>query len=329
MSEKSYSMAHTYPDDGFPELDPLLFPEQLPDEHRSGFVGIIGKPNVGKSTLMNTLLGEKVAIVSSKAQTTRDRILGILTIPERAQIIFMDTPGIHQPRNKLDELMVHSAASVFSDADVLLWMVDASQMPSKEDKQIASILEKQEHSPVLLTLNKVDLIKEKTVIQRRAAYCTLVPCNESVMISATRNLRLDQILNAIIDSLPPGPLYYPPDQFTDQEERKIAAELIREQILGLTSQEVPHAVAVRVEEFKPRENDITYIRANIYVERDSQKGILIGRGGSMLKRIGRSSRKELQQFLGHQVYLDLWVKVQKNWRKNKRKMNWLGYSSTE
>lgn len=320
---------HTYPEDGFPELDSLLTPEELPEDHRSGFVGIVGKPNVGKSTLLNRLLGEKVAIVSHKAQTTRDRILGILTLPDRAQIIFVDTPGMHDPRNPLGEYMVQTVSGVVSDADAVLWMTDISRPPSGEDRQIADLLQQRKHLPVLLVHNKADLVNEETAILRRAAYQELLTCRNWALISATGDRGVEGLVDRIVELLPRGPLYYPPDQFTDQEERKIAAELIREQILGLTSQEIPHAVAVRVEEFKRRENDMVYIRANIYVERDSQKGIIIGKGGFMLKRIGKTSRKEIQQFLGQKAYLDLWVKVQKNWRKNKQKMKWLGYVFSE
>lgn len=325
MNTDSQTPARTYPEDGFPELDSLLTPEELPEDHRSGFVGIIGKPNVGKSTLLNRLLGEKVAIVSHKAQTTRDRILGILTLPDRAQIVFVDTPGMHDPRNPLGEYMVQTVSGVISDADAILWMTDISRPPSDEDRQIAGLLKHRKDLPVVLVLNKADLVNEETAAQRRTAYQQVLPGDLWEMISATEGRAVNRLLDRIVDLLPRGPLYYPPDQYTDQEERKIAAELIREQILELTSQEIPHAVAVRVEEFKRRENDMVYIRANIYVERDSQKGIVIGKRGSMLKRIGKASRKEIQQILGQKAYLDLWVKVQKNWRKNKQKMKWLGY----
>jgi len=329
MNEESNSQIKVYPEEGASDLDALLTQDHLPADHRSGFVGIIGKPNVGKSTLMNVLLGEKVAIVSRKAQTTRDRILGILTLPGRAQIIFVDTPGMHNPRNQLGEYMVNTASGVISDADVLLWIVDVSRAPSGEDRQIVSLLENRNDLPALLVLNKMDLVSKETAGRHRMAFLDLLSCDQWVMVSAIQGVHLNRLLDMIVETLPQGPLYYPPDQFTDQEERKIAAELVREQILMLTSQEIPHAVAVRVEEFKRRENNVIYIRANIYVERDSQKGILIGWGGSMLKRIGKASRKKLQRFLGQKVYLDLWVKVQKNWRKNRQKMKWLGYAFSE
>jgi GTP-binding protein Era len=306
------------------DLD-LPTPEELPPDHRSGFVAVIGKPNVGKSTLMNAYLGHKVAIVSEKPQTTRHRIRGILTRPD-AQIIFVDTPGIHQPRHKLGEFMVETATKAIPDADVVLFMVDVSEMPTAEDEQIAELIAEYCRSPVILVLNKADLLPPEKVQPHSNAYFGLVKYDEWMMISATRGDNLDKLLNMIVARLPQGPRYYPPDQLTDQDMRFIAAELIREQVLRFLHQEVPHSVAVVVEEWKQRREDLTYIGANIFVEKDSQKGIIIGEGGSMLKRIGRAAREEIEQLVGTQVYLDLWVKVRKKWRKDEEELRRLGYA---
>lgn len=298
--------------------------EELPEGYKSGFVAVIGKPNVGKSTLMNRYVGQKVAIVSPKPQTTRWRILGIRT-DKRAQIIFVDTPGIHQPLHKLGEVMVETATRAVPDADLILFMVDVFQHPTDEDRQIADVLREHARAPVLLILNKVDLLAPDEVEAHTAAYNELVEAADAISISATKGTGTDRLLNGIIEYLPAGPQYYPPDQVTDQPERIIGAELIREQVLRFTRQEVPHAVAVVVEEWKERHADLTYISANVYVEKESQKGILIGAGGSMLKRIGRAARQELERFVGHRVYLDLWVKVRKRWRKDPNALRWLGY----
>lgn len=299
--------------------------EELPEGYKSGFVAVLGKPNVGKSTLMNRYVGEKVAIVTPKPQTTRHRILGIRT-DDRAQIIFVDTPGIHQPLHKLGEAMVEVATEAIPDADLILFLVDVSQFPTDEDQQIAEILREEAGVPILLVLNKVDLLALDEVEAHVAAYRELVDAAEAVQISATEGRDTDRLMDAIIEHLPAGPQYYPPDQITDQPERVIGAELIREQVLRFTHQEVPHSVAVVVEEWKERTEDLTYISANIYVEKDSQKGILIGKRGSMLKRIGQAAREELERFVGHQVYLDLWVKVRKRWRKDENALRWFGYN---
>jgi GTP-binding protein Era len=313
----------------------LLTPEELPPDHRSGFVAVIGKPNVGKSTLINAWLGQKIAIVSPKPQTTRNRLRGILTRPD-AQIIFVDTPGIHQPRHKLGEFMVETAAKSIPDADVVLFMVDVSEMPTAEDQQIAQLLEEHGQSPVILVLNKADLLPPEKVQPHGDAYFGLVQydawveCeayrNQWMMISATRGDNRDKLLKMVVARLPEGPRYFPPDQLTDQNMRFIAAELIREQVLRFVYQEVPHAVAVAVEEWKRRREDLTYIRATVFVEKDSQKGILIGQGGKMLKRIGRAAREEIQPMVGNRVYLDLWVKVRKKWRKDEDELRRLGYA---
>jgi len=313
----------------------LILDDELPPDHRSGFVAVIGKPNVGKSTLINAWLGEKIAIVSPKPQTTRHRLRGILTRPD-AQIIFVDTPGIHQPRHKLGEFMVETAAKSIPDADVVLFMVDVSEMPTAEDEQIAQLIEEHGQSPVVLVLNKADLLPPDKVQPHSTAYFKLVKhdawveCeayrNQWMMISATRGDNRDKLLDMVVARLPQGPRYYPADQLTDQTMRFIAAELIREQVLRFVRQEVPHAVAVVVEEWKQRREDLTYIGANIFVEKDSQKGIIIGEGGRMLKRIGRAAREEIERLVGNRVYLELWVKVRAKWRRDEQELRRLGYA---
>ncbi|MDH7484679.1 MAG: GTPase Era [Anaerolineae bacterium] len=303
-----------------------FIPEELPTDHRSGFVAVIGRPNVGKSTLINAWLGQKIAIVSPKPQTTRNRLLGILTRPD-AQVIFVDTPGIHRPHHKLGEFMVETAVRAIPDADVILWLVDVSVEPTPEDQQIAELLaEKAAGRPVILALNKADLLQPQDVVSHSEAYLAMVEESAWLLISATRGDNRDDLLEKVIAHLPPGPPYYPPDQVTDQQERFIAAELVREQVLHHTHQEVPHAVAVVVQEFKRRSEDMTYISANIYVERESQKKILLGAGGQVIKRIGQAARQEIEQLVGTRVYLDLWVKVRPQWRKKEPELRRLGYA---
>jgi GTP-binding protein Era len=300
--------------------------DAIPPGHRSGFVAVIGRPNVGKSTLMNQFLGQKVAIVSPKPQTTRTRIRGILT-QEAFQVIFVDTPGLHRPLHKLGEVMVATAAAAIPDADVVLFVVDVSVMPREEDRMIARMVRERTENPVILVLNKMDRLPAGRIKRHTEAYWDLLPDHAGWMMTvATEAVNLDKLLEMIVEHLPEGPRYYPGDQITDQTEREIAAELIREQVLRFTREEVPHAVAVVVEEFKERENDVVYIAANIYVERDSQKGILIGKGGRMLRRIGAAARQEIERMVGGRVYLDLWVKVSKNWRRDLRRVRWMGYA---
>lgn len=305
----------------------LPSPEELPPDHRAGFVAVIGRPNVGKSTLINAWLGQKIAIVSPKPQTTRNRLLGILTRPD-AQVIFVDTPGIHRPQHKLGEFMVETAVRAIPDADVILWLVDVSVKPTPEDQQIAELLaQKAAGRAVILALNKMDLLQPQDVVPHSEAYLAMVEESDWLLISATRGDNRDDLLEKVITHLPPGPRYYPPDQVTDQQERFIAAELVREQVLHHTHQEVPHAVAVVVQEFKRRSEDMTYISANIYVERESQKKILLGAGGQVIKRIGQAARQEIEQLVGTRVYLDLWVKVRPQWRKKEPELRRLGYAS--
>jgi GTP-binding protein Era len=302
--------------------------ESTPPDHRSGFVAVVGRPNVGKSTLVNQLLGAKIAIVSPKPQTTRTRILGILT-REDAQVIFVDTPGVHRPLHRLGEVMVTTATSAIPAADLVLFVVDVSAAPKEGDRMIARIVQKRTRKPVILVLNKMDRLAPEDVKRHAAVYWDLVPEHAGWMMTvATEAVNLDKLLQTVIEHLPQGPRYYPGDQITDQTERDIAAELIREQVLHATHQEVPHAVAVVVEEFKEREHDVIYVAATIYVERNSQKGIIIGARGQMLQRIGAAARKEIERMVGERVYLDLWVKVSKNWRRDPERVRRMGYTPT-
>lgn len=296
-------------------------------DYRCGFVAVVGRPNVGKSTLINALVGEKIAIVSPKPQTTRNRLLGILTRDD-AQIIFIDTPGIHRPLHRLGQVMVETATAALPDADVVLWLVDASVLPTDEDRQVAAALADLPATvPLVIGLNKCDRLApqhEKSTIE---AYRALAPRGEVILCSATRGDHLEELLARLIAALPPGPRLYPEDEITDQQERFIAAELVREQALLHLHDEVPHAVAVLVNEFKERTEQLTYISAVIYVERESQKGILLGQGGQMLKRIGQGARQEIEKMLGKQVFLDLWVKVRPKWRSKDEELRRLGYRS--
>jgi GTP-binding protein Era len=299
--------------------------ESLPEDHRSGFVALLGKPNVGKSTLMNYYLGQKVAIVSPKPQTTRRYIRGILTLPH-AQIVFVDTPGIHQPKHKLGEYMVETAVRALRDADVALFVIDVSQPPDEEDEEIAQLLIQRRPAFLIMALNKVDLLTPEKADSFREAYLSLLNCDDWIMTSATRADNCPGLLELIIQQLPLGPRYYPPDQITDQDLRFMAAELIREQALNFLHQEVPHSLAVVVDEFRERREDLTYISAIIYVEKESQKGIVLGQRGSMLKQIGQAARKEIETLLRKRVYLELWVKVRPKWRQDEQALRYLGYT---
>lgn len=297
---------------------------ELPPDHRSGFVAVVGRPNVGKSTLMNAYLGQKVAIISEKPQTTRNRLLGILTRHD-AQVIFVDTPGIHAPLHKLGEFMVETAVRAIPDADVVLFIVDASVPPTGEDVLVAEAIREQgEELPVVMALNKVDLLS-LSESSHTDAYLTILQPTAWLPISAVRGDNRDELLKTIIGHLPLGPRYYPEDQVTDQQTRFIASELIREAALRRLRHEVPYALAVVVDEFKRRSEDMTYIGATIFVERDSQKGIVIGQGGKTLKDIGRSARTEIEKLVDTRVFLELWVKVRPKWRKKEDELRRLGY----
>lgn len=303
----------------------MLVSDDAPADHRSGFVVLAGKPNVGKSTLMNALVGQKIAIVSPKPQTTRTRIRGILTRPH-AQAIFVDTPGVHDPHHKLGEFMVQTAAQAIADSDLVLFMTDASELPTPEDHQLARMIAESAQAPVMLALNKADLLPPDQVRDRVEAYLALGQFQDWLLISAIRGDNVGLLLERILESLPLGPRYYPEEQVTDQHLRTMAAELIREQVLHFTHQEVPHSVAVQVRRFEEREKGPILIDALILVERESQKGIIIGRRGQMLKQIGSSARQEIERLLEQQVYLDLWVKTRYKWRRDARELRRLGYS---
>lgn len=285
-----------------------------------GFVALVGKPNVGKSTLLNTLLGQKVAIVSKRPQTTRVPLRGMLNRAD-AQIVFVDTPGIHEPLHKLGQFMVDLARRAITDADVVCMMVDISTPPSRLDQQIAAQL-RRSRVPRLLLLNKVDLRPRGP--SNLEAYRALGEWDMELAISARTGAGLPTLLDELVARLPYGERLYTVDQLTDQSEQHLVAELVREKVLRFTEQEVPHAVAVEIEEWEEREQT-TYIRMSINVEKDSQKGIVIGAGGEMLKRIGSAARVDVERMLGHPVYLDLWVKTRPNWRNDPSSLGWLGY----
>ncbi len=279
---------------------------------KSGFIAVIGRPNVGKSTLINTLIGQKIAIMSDKPQTTRNRILCILTQPD-AQIVFLDTPGIHKPKHKLGEYMVKAAEGTLREVDVIFFVVDATEKMGPGEHYILERLQATKR-PVILVVNKLDLIEREQALPIISNYTSKYEFAGVVPISAKEEMNLDSLLTEAKKYLPEGPQYYPEDMVTDQPERLIVAELIREKALQLTRDEIPHAIAVDVDEMTTRSNDDVYIRATIYVERDSQKGIVIGAKGAMLKEIGALARQDIQNLLGSKVFLDLWVKVKKDWR---------------
>lgn len=294
----------------------------LPEGHRSGFVAVLGRPNVGKSTLMNALLGDKVAIVSPRPQTTRRNQIGILTL-EKAQLVFVDTPGIHIAQTALGEYMVEAAQEAAIDADLALFLVDQTDEPDAGDRAIAELLAREDEAKVLLLLNKADLLRGKKGYVDD--YRALLPKAESISISATTKEGLDALLARVIALLPEGPRFYPAEQLTETYIRDDAAEQIRETILERFEDEVPHAVFVEVDEYKEREGELTYIRATIYVERDTQKQILIGKNGTALKELGSAARLRLEELVGTKVYLDLWVKVAKNWRRDWNQMRQFGF----
>jgi len=319
-----------------------IFDDDLPPDHRSGFVAVIGRPNVGKSTLMNHFLGQKIAITSPKPQTTRNQLLGILTLPgpdypelPAAQVLFMDTPGIHQPIHKLGEYLVDTALETIPDADLILWLVDATKPPTQEDRLVAeSIHENQvelkrqgeSEIPVLLVVNKIDQLSPTRLEAVAESFFELYPAKDRLLVSATRGDNLTELLQTIITHLPVGPRYYPAEQVTDQQTRFIAAELIREAALKVLHEEVPHALAVQVTEFKRRHEHLTYIGANLILERQSQKKIVIGEKGRTLKKIGQLARPQIEELVGTKVYLELWVKIRPKWRKKENELRWLGYS---
>jgi GTP-binding protein Era len=301
----------------------------MTDEFRAGFVTVVGRPNVGKSTLVNCLLGQKVAAVSPRPQTTRRKQLGILTT-EQAQVIFMDTPGLHKPVHRLGEYMNAIAALTLQDADLILWLVAVDETPTEEDRLVAEKLAALQPSPpVFLLLNKADLLKQAVVQERRQLYAALLPSAQVYRISATTRIGVDALLAAVIARLPVSEPYYDEEQITDLYEREIAADLIREAALLSLREEIPHAIAVRVDEYKERSEEMVYIAATLFVERESHKGIVIGQGGAMLKQIGMHARQQIEEMAGRKVFLELRVKVNKNWRNEAGALRLLGYSLPE
>jgi len=298
-----------------------------PTNFKSGFVAVVGRPNVGKSTLLNALLGQKIAIVSPRPQTTRRKQLGILTLPE-AQIIFVDTPGFQKPRHALDRYMLEAASSVFGDADEILWVVDIAELPGAADRAIAKLIAEQPSTFVLLAMNKSDVLQPKHIASHTEAFRELAPRAEWQLISATRGDNLEKIVPLLTARLPEGPQYYDGDEATDFYQRDIAAELIREAALNELRDEVPHGIAVEIEEFKDPQgkgSTLSRISATIYVERENHKGIVIGKGGAQLKRIGEQARKEIEAQLEGKVFLELQVKVRQNWRTREAEIKKLGY----
>lgn len=285
----------------------------LKSEFRSGFVTIIGRPNVGKSTLMNHLVGEKIAIMSDKPQTTRNRIQSILTRDD-FQVVFIDTPGIHKPKHKLGYYMVKVAETTLNEVDIVLMLVEPTPHIGQGDRYVISELQKVK-TPVILVINKIDTVEKQALLEVIEAYKNVYNFAEIIPISAFTGENCDRLLDVIRERLPKGPQYFPADMITDQPEKQLVAELIREKALHLLQQEIPHGIAVEIESMKKREDqDIVDINAVIYCERDSHKAIVIGKQGSMLKQIGSRSRIDIERLLGSKVFLELWVKVKKNWR---------------
>jgi GTPase len=294
-------------------------------EFKSGFVAVMGRPNVGKSTLINGFLGQKIAAVSPRPQTTRRRQLGIMT-SSTAQVIFIDTPGVHQPHHKLGEAMNQQAREALEDVDLVLWIVDTSQPPTSEDQLLADLVRASHQEAVtILVQNKIDLVPPHEMAQRQSNFQALLPASQQVFVSATRGDGCQELLNLILERLPIGPLYYPEEQVTDLYEREIAADLIREAALLHLREEVPHGLAVRIDEYKDRSEETAYIAATLLLERETHKPILIGKGGTMLKKIGSTARQEIEKLVGRKVFLDLRVKVRKNWRDDEETLKSLGF----
>ncbi len=301
---------------------------EIPDGHRSGFVALAGRPNVGKSTLINRLLGQRIAAVSPKPQTTRQRQLGILSLPD-AQLIFVDTPGIHEPLHKLGEKMNEEALSSLREADVVLALFDLTRPPNEEDIQVAAqIREIQGQIPAIIALTKADRVPDDRMSDRRAAFRTLLPEADFLEISSTRGDNLDELIERIKGELPEGPRLFPPETITDAYERDIAADMIRAAALKNLRDEVPHCLAIRIDEFEERNEHGAYIEATIFVERDSQKGIVIGKGGTMLKTIGTFARKEIEAATDRKIYLKLRVKVLPGWRNDENKLKSFGFGGS-
>ena len=290
---------------------------------KSGFVAVVGRPNVGKSTLINALIDDKIVIVSDKAQTTRNRIVCVYT-DEKKQIVFMDTPGIHKPKHKLGEFMVDQAVDSLREVEAVLFVVAANEKRGPGDNFVIEQLRKV-NVPVFLIVNKIDTMEKQDLLEAIVSYENSYPFEAVVPISAKEKDNIEEVVNLLEKHLPEGPKYFPDDMITDQPERLIISDIVREKILLQTHDEIPHAIAVDVDEMKTREDGTTYVRATIYVERDSQKGIIIGKQGAMLKTIGRQARGDIERLLATKVFLDLWVKVKKDWRNKSGMLSELGY----
>lgn len=294
-------------------------------KHFAGFAAIVGRPNVGKSTLMNSMIGEKIAIMSDRPQTTRNKIMCIMNT-DNAQIMFLDTPGIHKPHHKLGEYMVRTAENTLKEVDVILFVIDVTEKRGAGEEYILEQLRKVK-TPVILVANKIDKLEDKSrLLKIIASYSKEYDFAAVVPVSALQDGEFPGLVAEITKYLPEGPSYFPDDMITDQPERVIAAEMIREKVLLSTRDEVPHSIAVEVEEFKVRENEDIYIRATIFVERDSQKGIVIGAKGSLLKKIGQEARRDIEDLLGSKVFLELWVKVKPDWRNRDKALKQFGYN---
>ena len=293
--------------------------------HKSGFIAVMGRPNVGKSTLLNRLLKQKVAAVSPKPQTTRLQQLGILTVPE-AQLIFIDTPGLHHPKHKLGEFMNKDATIALEEADIALVILDGSFPPSTEDHLFGSAFQQLKNKPsVILALNKIDKLTAGQTNEIASLYQELFPDGEITLISALTGENLENLLSLLVEKLPTGPLLYPEDQITDLYEKDIAADMIRAAAMLHLQHELPHVIAVRIDEYKERGDKGAYIEATVFVERDSQKSIVIGEGGKMIKKIGSTARKEIEAMSGRKVFLKLRVKVKKNWRNDLNALRLFGF----
>ena len=290
---------------------------------KSGFVAVVGRPNVGKSTLINALIDDKIVIVSDKAQTTRNRIVCVYT-DEKKQIVFMDTPGIHKPKHKLGEFMVDQAVDSLREVEAVLFVVAANEKRGPGDNFVIEQLRKV-NVPVFLIVNKIDTMDKQDLLEAIVSYENSYPFEAVVPISAKEKDNIEEVVNLLEKHLPEGPKYFPDDMITDQPERLIISDIVREKILLQTHDEIPHAIAVDVDEMKTRDDGTTYVRATIYVERDSQKGIIIGKQGAMLKTIGRQARGDIERLLATKVFLDLWVKVKKDWRNKSGMLSELGY----
>lgn len=297
------------------------------NQFKSGFVSIIGRPNVGKSTFLNHVIGQKIAIMSDKPQTTRNKVQGVLTTDE-SQIIFIDTPGIHKPKHKLGEFMLKVSKNALREVEVIMFMINAQQKLGPGDQYVMEML-KGTNTPVFLVVNKIDTIQPEELMKKIEEYRHEFDFAEVVPISALEGNNVETLLNTLKKYLPEGPHYYPADQVTDHPERFIISEMIREKVLHLTRDEVPHSIAVEIEKIRRDEDDRVHVMASIIVERDSQKGIIIGKKGSMLKEIGTRARKDIENLLGSKVYLELWVKVQKDWRDRSSQLRDYGYRDDE